>query len=263
MEDKLIEHYSSRPEIDRLTMRSGLLEAARTQELLLRYLPEGATVLDVGGGDGFYAEWLARRGHPVQLLDAVPLHVEEARRRAGQPPLFDAQVGDARRLPFEDGCFDAVLVLGPLYHLVQREERVLALREAARVCAPGGFVLAAAISRLAPALDGIGNGWIVDEHKFETVLLQLAEGASGDREPGFPAISYFHHAEELAQEAREARLDVQGVLGIEGPAGFLPDLETRWGDRVMRERILWLARTLETEPVGLAMSGHLLLVARA
>lgn len=96
---------------------------------------------------------------------------------------------------------------------------MLALREAARVCAPGGFVLAAAISRLAPALDGIGNGWIVDEHKFETVLLQLAEGASGDREPGFPAISYFHHAEELAQEAREARLDVQASRG---PPGSCP-----------------------------------------
>jgi ubiquinone/menaquinone biosynthesis C-methylase UbiE len=229
---------------------------------LLRYLSNAASVLDVGGAGGFYAEWLAQRGHVVQLVDAVPLHVDQARRRAGDPPRFHADVADARALPFEDERFDAVLVLGPLYHLVERDDRVLALREAARVCTPGGVVLAAAISRLAPALDGISNGWIVDKHKFETVLMQMAEGASGDREPGFAAISYFHFPEELAEEARDASLDVECVLGIEGPGGFLPDLEERWGDVVMRDRILWLARTLETEPAGLSMSAHLLLVAR-
>lgn len=260
MDDRLLEHYSSGSELERLTAGLGLLEAERTKEILARFLPDGARVLDVGGGGGLYAEWLARRGHRVRLVDLVPLHVEEARRRAGEAPLFEAELGDARALRFDDAAFDAVLMLGPLYHLVTREERVLALREAARVCVSGGVVVAAAISRLAPVLDGIRRGWIVSADKFETAKLQLVAGTSGDREPGFPAISYFHDADGLAGEGRAAGLAVDAVLGIEGPAGFLPDLRERWLDPVMRERLLWLARTVEAAPVGLAMSDHLLLI---
>ena len=59
------------------------------------------------------------------------------------------------RLAEKDGVYDAVLMLGPLYHLATREDRLLALREARRVCKPESLVFAAAISRLAPPLDGI------------------------------------------------------------------------------------------------------------
>ena len=219
-------------------------------------------MLDVGGAGGYYADWLARRGHRVHMLDPVRLHVDEARRRAGDPPQYTVDVGDARQLPFEDASFDAVLLLGPLYHLVERDDRVRALREAARVRADGGIVCAAAISRYAPALDGIGRRWIVDDVSFRSVQLQLEHGTSGDNQPGFPAISYFHFPDELEAEAREAGLDVLCVYGIEGPAAYYPDLGERWRDPVLRERMLWLARTVERDPRALATSPHLLLVAR-
>jgi hypothetical protein len=60
----------------------------------------------------------------VHLLDPVPKHVEQARTAsARQPeyPLASAEVGDARRLPHADASADAVLLLGPLYHLVERK----------------------------------------------------------------------------------------------------------------------------------------------
>ena len=262
MDEGLVEYYSDRRELDRLEHGSGLFEAARTQELLSRYLPSGAALLDVGGAGGYYAEWLARSGHSVRLLDPVPLHVAEARRRAGTPQLFEAEVGEAGNLPALDASVDAVLLLGPLYHLTKRDDRLQALCEAARVCVPGGLIFAAAISRLAPPLDGIGKGWIVDEHKLTTVKLQMRDGASGDHQDGFPAVSYFHSPDELMQEASDSGLAVEGVYGLEGPTWFLPDIEARWHDVGMRERMLWLARELEREPSALALSAHLLLVAR-
>src|SRR5436309_942768 len=80
--------------------------------------------------------WLAARGYAVHLVDAVPLHVEQAR-QAGQAqpdhPLAGLAVGDARRLDWADAAVDAVLLLGPLYHLTAREDRVQALRESRRV----------------------------------------------------------------------------------------------------------------------------------
>lgn len=261
MSERLLDHYGAFDEAGRLDRRAGLLEEARTRELIDRYLPPGASVLDVGGGDGRYAEWLARKGHDVQLVDAVPRHVEQARARAGSPLLFTAGLGDARTLTAGDDTVDAVLLLGPLYHLVERADRIRALREARRVCRPGGVVIAAVISRLAPALDGLLDGWIVDPHKFRTVELQLEHGASGDHQEGFPAISTFHDAAQVAEEAHDAGLTVETVLGIQGPGWFRPDFEEVWRDAAMRERILWLARTVEAGPAGLTMSPHLLLVA--
>lgn len=113
----------------RLTTRSaqGPVEFARTQEIILESVSAGR-VLDIGGGAGVHARALQSAGLEVELLDPVPRHVDQARAVG-----VSARIGDARALPFQDGEFDAALVLGPLYHLAAREDRQLALREAARV----------------------------------------------------------------------------------------------------------------------------------
>src|SRR5205807_874579 len=117
-----------------------------------------ARVLDVGGGPGAYAEWLADVGYDVKLVDALPLHVEQARHRAAGR--FIAEEGDARSLPEKDDSYDVVLLLGPLYHLVERGERLGALAEARRVLRPRGLLAAAAISRFGSLLDAFLRGML-------------------------------------------------------------------------------------------------------
>lgn len=259
--DEIKSYYGQGGELERLERGTGLLEAERTKELIAQFLPERATVLDVGGGPGYYAEWLAGRGHTVHLIDPVPLHVETARHRAGDPPCFTVELGDARELKFADGEWDTVLLLGPLYHLPDRADRLAAWNEARRVCRPGGWILAAAISRFAPALNGIRVGWIADEALFETVRMQLERGWwHGGDHPGFPS-AFFHYSDELVEEAEAADLTVQAVYGIEGPGWLVGDFDEKWADPVMRERLLWLARTTEQDPRMRAVSDHLLLVA--
>lgn len=80
------------------------------------------------------------------------------------------------RSSFDDGSFDAVLLLGPLYHLPERNDRVEALREACRVLVPGGFVAAAAISRFAGLIDGLRKGWLAEEELLPAVEEELASG---------------------------------------------------------------------------------------
>ena len=136
----MFSYYERYDEGSRLARGSGMLEFARMKELIGRFLaPPPRVVLDVGGGPGRYACWLAAAGYEVHLVDPVPRHVEQARAAsAAQPehPLANAAVGDARSLPHEAGSADAVLLMGPLYHLPVREQRLAALREAHRVLKP-------------------------------------------------------------------------------------------------------------------------------
>ena len=83
--------------------------------------------------------------------------------------LAGAQVGDARRLPYGDASADAALLLGPLYHLTDRGDRLTALSEARRVLRTGGLVAAAAISRFASTFDGLARGFLADP-RFEHVV---------------------------------------------------------------------------------------------
>jgi SAM-dependent methyltransferase len=261
-------HYEAGVEQARLTRDSGRLEFARTCEVIERYFPPPpAVVYDVGGGPGAYACWLARRGYAVHLLDPLPLHVEQARdaaRRQPDQPLAGATVGDARHLPFADGSADAVLLLGPLYHLTDRGDRLRAWREVGRVLRPGGAVLAAAISRFASVLDGLRMGFLTDPEFVRTVEQDLRDGQHRNRtgDPAYFTTAYFHRPEELRAEIEEACLRYEATLAVEGPAWLLPDLAGWWDDPARREVLLAAVRSIEAEPSLLGASAHLLAVAR-
>jgi SAM-dependent methyltransferase len=191
--DEIVEHYER--EIDegqRISRGLGQLELLRTREVVRRHLPPAPRrVLDVGGGTGVHAAWLAADGHHVHLIDRVPRHADRARRLTPGPGRVTVSVGDARDLPAARASVDAVLLLGPLYHLTERADRVRALREVA-----------------------------------------------------------------------DAGLEVLELVGVEGLAGSLPQLDRRWQDPRDREVILWSARVVEAEPSLLGLSAHLLVVAR-
>lgn len=256
--------YGAGTELDRLALREGKLEFERAKELIHRYLGSSSMVADVGGGVGRYSEWLVENGHRVELVDPVPLHVRLARERAGEPSSFGVQLGDARALPFATASFDAVLLFGPLYHLGDERDRALALREAARICRPGGLVFAIAISRFAPLLAHVRRGDIADERVFASVS---AETRNGRRAPLASRVStfpdaHFHLPSELTAEIESSGLVVEGIYGLEGPAWLVRNFDDLWRDPEKQARLVELARLAETEPELLTTSAHLLAVAR-
>ena len=261
--DDVLAYCETSVEADRLTTGVGALEFERTKELILRFLEPKSAVADIGGGVGRYAEWLAAQGHRVELVDPVALHHELASERAGEPPRFGVQRGDARSLPFRDESFDAVLLLGPLYHLGDKRGRARALREAMRICRPEGLIFAAAISRFAPLLGVLRRGGIKSEQTFENVQAEMRTGrrvAVENRTAPFPD-AYFHLPDELADELGAVGLHVHDVFGVEGPGWLTADFDTLWGDPVTRERLLWAARAFEREPRLIGVSAHLLAIA--
>ena len=263
----LSEHYQSGFEAKRLAAGAGAIERERTQAIVSRYLPDAASVVcDVGGGPGAYAFWLLNLGHSVHLVDPIPLHVEEAGEamaRTGASE-WSATVGDARALTLPDRSADVVLLLGPLYHLTERDERVAALREAHRVLRPGGFVFAAAISRFASLLDGFARDLLDDPDFFPIVDRDLREGQHRNT-PGNPAYfttAFFHRPEELQSEVEDAGFDLEELCGLEGPTWILPNLDERWGDETRRRLWMQLLERVESEATLLGMSAHFLAVGR-
>ncbi len=262
-------HYAEGTERDRLLGEgAGRLEYLRTRELLARHLPPApATVVDVGGGAGIYALPLAAEGYSVHLIDPVPLHVEQAiKGSSSQPkaPLTSVEVGDARGLPMERASADAVLLLGPLYHLTERTDRVLALREACRVVRPGGTIVAAAVSRFASTMDGLVHGFLADDEFEAIVERDVAEGQHRNprNHPGWFTTAYFHLPQELWAEITEAGLIPETLVAVEGPAWTLPDLGQWLEDGSRRRKLLDAIRRVEAEPNLLGASAHFLVVAR-
>lgn len=268
MESDIEQYYQRGHEAERLSRGNGRLEQARTRELIQRYLPPPpAVIYDVGGGSGVYAIWLAALGYEVHLLDAMPLHVEQARQASrAQPerPLASAETGDARRLPWPDASAEGVLLLGPLYHLTKRAGRLSALRECLRVLRPGAVLLAAGISCFASTFDGLIHGFSDDPVFVEIARQDRATGQHRNPtgQPGYFTTAYLHHPSELKEEVEAAGLRHEATLGIEGLGGLLADVEARWADPARREQVLTSARQLEAEPSVLGASAHLLAVAR-
>lgn len=260
---EIVLHYETIREEDRITAGFGRLELVRTEEVLARHLPPPpARVLDVGGGPGVHAAWLARRGYRVRLVDLAPRHVRVANETLGSLGVV-AEVGDARHLGVADGSADVVLLCGPLYHLTERDDRLAALGEARRATRRGGVVAVAAISRFASLFDGLARRLLFEPDFVPIVQRDLAEGQhrNVDGRAHRFTTAFFHHPDELRAELADAGLSLIELVGLEGLAGWLPQLADQWEDPAGRERILWAARTVESEPSLLGLSGHLLAVA--
>lgn len=263
----ILAHYQQVDEDSRLETGWFRLELARTQELILRCLnPAPATILDVGGGSGIYSAWLASLGYEVRLLDPVPKHIDQARDRSvrQQKQIASMRVGDARRLEENSSSVDAVLLLGPLYHLTERNDRIKSLQEAFRVLRPGGLVFAAAISRFASLFDSVRNGFFADPLFTPILDRDLAEGQHRNEtgNPLYFTTAYFHRPGELSRELIAAGFRLEELFAIEGPGWLARDFDDLWTDQALRARLLESIRKVEHEPSILGASPHILAVGR-
>lgn len=226
-------------------------------------------MVDVGGGPGAYAFWLAGQGYDVHVIDPVPLHIEQAQQAAERRPdqaLASTRIGDARHLDLPAASADAVLLMGPLYHLTGWVDRLRALREARRVVRSGGWVFVTGTSRYTSLFDGPAAGFL-DDPTFAAIVEQDLRSGQHRNPTGHPAYftsAFFHHPDELRAEVVEAGLSVVDLLGIEGPSWWMPrDFAGWWDDPARRERLLAAVRAIEREPSVLGLGPHLMVVARS
>lgn len=176
-----------------------------------------------------------------------------------------AKLGDARALDEPDDSTDVVLLLGPLYHLPERADRVAVWAEAERVCSTGGLIVAAVISRFASLHDMLIRDKLSEPGIVDIVASDLRDGQhrNPDNVEGLFTTAYFHHPDEIAGEARDAGVVLDRIIGVEGMAGFADEFQGRLDDESTRQDLLDLLRGVEEDRSIIGLSNHILAIANA
>ena len=140
----IIDFYNHYDEDSRLAPRHGMVEFLTTMRYIERFIRPGDRVLEIGAGTGRYSHALARQGYAVDAVELVEHNIEVFRQNTLPEENVRIVQGNALDLSaFPDRTYDIVLLLGPLYHLYNDEDKRQALREAIRVTKKGGVVFAA------------------------------------------------------------------------------------------------------------------------
>ena len=268
--------YNAGIEKDRLRSGVGLIEFARTKEILIENLPTPpAVIYDIGGGYGEYSWWLASLGYEVHLFDLSETNIEMSKDLAIEYPnihLHSATVSDARSVPRDDKSADAILLMGPLYSIIEYDERIFALGGSHRLLKNGGVIFSAAINRYSVLLHCINvyhNKWSKKETALDSpeiialIEREIKDGCHINPEKKILnglGSSHLHSAKELESELSAGGFCNTTVYGVTGGAWIAPNLDELWKDENAREVLMKTVRMLDNHEDIIGISGHLLAV---
>lgn len=140
----IIDLYNNYDEDSRLTPNHGKVEFLTTMRYIGKYIKRGDRVLEIGAATGHYSHALARQGYKVDAIELVEHNIDVFRNNT--LPNEDVTITQGNALDLSaipDNQYDITLLLGPLYHLYNEEDKRQALSEAIRVTKPGGIIFAA------------------------------------------------------------------------------------------------------------------------
>ncbi len=227
-----------------------------------QWLEPGSRVLDLGGGPGRWAIWLAERGHRVVLGDLSPVQLDIARREiaAAGAPVEEVVELDARDLSrFPDGSFDAALALGPFYHLVAASDRARALSEVHRVLRPGGRLLATVMCRYVWLL-----GVLLESGSaaLEEVRRGLADGVYHPTAPGRFTEAFLFRPAEVSPFFESGGFRERGLLASQSLLALVQEqaAELRERDEAAWAALMELAYEVAADPSIQGLAAHLLFI---
>jgi S-adenosylmethionine-dependent methyltransferase len=249
----------------------GAVEFAITCHTLTTHLPSGARVLDIGVGPGRYTVWLAQQGHRVVLADLCPELLSIARTKIKQAgvgamveDIVEANACDLSL--WADDSFDAVLNLGPFYHLPDPEERHRAAVEMGRVLRPGGIAFVALMPRYAFLRRTLA---IPDERhrlaKPDFAARLLEDGVFINDIPGRFTNGYGVRPEEVASFFEQHGFTMLALLAAESIVADIQRalFELAEDDPVAYEATFEVIVHTASDPSILGMATHLLYVGRS
>jgi S-adenosylmethionine-dependent methyltransferase len=256
--------YNNDPEMERGRLERHQLEYELTWRYLNQFLPAQGFILEIGAATGRYTLELAKRGYTLTAVDLSAANIEICRKsliEQGLEKNVRLILADARDLSeVTERRFDAVLLMGPLYHLIEEADRKLALREAFDQLREGGVVFSAFISRFGIMGDLVKNlpNWIEDQVEVRSLL---EKGRRPDDYPRGGFRGYFAQVSEIAPLHEAMGFETLALVGVE--PGISADDES-FNKLQGKQRQLWLDLFYEisAEKSILGASRHLLYIGK-
>jgi ubiquinone/menaquinone biosynthesis C-methylase UbiE len=242
------------------------LEFIRTKEIISRFLPENKIkIIDLCGATGHYSYWLAEKGHEVHLRDLSQRHIDEAK---GNDSKYNARLasislGDARTIQSENETYDMVLLMGALYHLQEKEDRIKCLKEVYRILKNGGIGVFAYINRHASMFDGFLRGFINDPEFQKIVDHDIMTGRHNNPEnkENYFTNAYFHTTEEIHSELIQANFCDILLYAVEG-FGWVINNDEYLKDTEKLSKLLRYIRLTEQNMEMIGISDHKLVICK-
>lgn len=222
--EQLVRSYYDRNaerEHQRLTRPFGVFEFQGTLTLFSRYLPKNSKICDVGAGTGRYSVELMKQGHRVTLYELSSELLAIARREVDSANVVadDFICDDAANLgTLAPESFDAVLLMGPMYHVIDDSRRSAILSAASSILRPGGLLFSAYINSYGVLITGLEE--FPQEFAGESDILRMLQifrhNDPGDGS-GFTH-ALFYPPDVAVEEVHSAGFEVVTYAGVEGVA---------------------------------------------
>ena len=256
----ITEFYNHNPDGEQNRLEQHQLEYDLTWRYLEEYLPAQGTVLEVGAATGRYTVELARRGYTVTAVDVSTALIDRCRKNLAQEGLtsqVQLAVADARNLAgVAERSFDAVLLMGPLYHLIEEADRKQALKEAIDRLRTGGVIFSSFLSRFGMLGDLMKRvpQWIEDQAHVRSFV---EKGKRPDTLPRGGFRGYSARAGEIAPLYEASGIRTLVVAAVEPAISADDDSYNRLQGE---QRRLWLNLLYEisAEESTVGASRHLL-----
>lgn len=252
----LIEHYSNYDEDSRLLPRHGSVEFLTTMRYIEKYIRPDDRILEIGAGTGRYSHTLARRGYAVDAVELVEHNIDVFRQNTMPEENVTVTQGNALDLSvFPDESYDITLLLGPLYHLYTKEDKMCALNEAIRVTKQGGVIFAAYVISDGCLLDeGFLRGNINVQEYVKTGLLDPETFAASSEPKDLFELVRKEDIDELMSEMPIRRLH---YVASDGCALLLRDSIDKMDDETFKLYLKYHFATCEREDL-LGITSHAL-----
>ncbi|MFT8322847.1 MAG: class I SAM-dependent methyltransferase [Bacillus sp. (in: firmicutes)] len=265
---EIISYYNQFDEWGRLEREP--IEFQVNWHYIKKYLPITGCILDNGAGPGKYSIELAKEGYNVTLTDLTPRFVEIAENKAQELDLIGQFNGffeaDARDLHMiNNKQFDASLMLGPMYHIQEENDRIKAMKELHRVTKKNGIVFVAYMSRVRHILTSLlyPENW-KPNNSMKNIQKFSQSGCFNHDDEGRFTGAYYFNINEINPFMEEQGFESLELIGSNVGAILNNDSWSYWknkGENELKE-IINLIKEKATDPYILGISTHLLYIGR-
>ncbi|WP_445487539.1 class I SAM-dependent methyltransferase [Niallia sp. 03133] len=264
----MFQYYNQFDEWGRLDREP--IEFQVNMHYIKKYLPISGEILDNGAGPGKYAMELAKEGYRMTLTDLIPKFVEMAESNAGKLGIKEKfngfYVQDARKLyDIRDEQFDASLMLGPMYHLQEESDRIMAVKELNRVVKKDGIVFVAFMSRIRHILSSLINPENWKPLDNMDAINQFAQtGCFNHKEEGRFTGAHYIDIEEIKPFMSAHGFECIDLIGSNIGAILSEENWNYWKSKGATEvnKVINLLMERASDPNTLGISSHLLYIGR-